>query len=122
MDEDNNIKGKQHKTNIIHIRNLPEEYHEELWCLRRYINAKNWVEVVKWMIDKYIEELKIEREGEKQILGRKMNKVKLGDWKLQFVEYGGIRERADLCREINKIGGRVYRITRKRIYFEIMED
>jgi len=48
------VKGKPH---TIHVRNLDDETYEALWALRNYIGAFDWVDVVKWVIEKHQYEL-----------------------------------------------------------------
>jgi hypothetical protein len=53
------VEGIKH---TVHLRNLSEEQYTELWSLRAFINAFDWIDVVNWTLDKYkreLEELKV---------------------------------------------------------------
>jgi len=47
-------KGIPH---TIHIRKLSDQQLEELWSLRYYINAFDWIDIIEWTLKKYREEL-----------------------------------------------------------------
>jgi hypothetical protein len=48
------VKGIKH---TVHLRNLTDEQYEELWSLRAFINAFDWIDVVNWTLEKYKNEL-----------------------------------------------------------------
>ena len=51
------VKGK---SRTIHIRNLPEDLYEELWNLRAYIGAFDWVDVIRWAVEQYKRQVEYE--------------------------------------------------------------
>ena len=59
------VKGK---ARVIHIRNLPEDLYEELWNLRAYIGAFDWVDVIRWVVEQYKQKVEYERHDVEEML------------------------------------------------------
>jgi len=47
------VKGKKY---TVHLRNLDAELYEELWSIRYAIEAFDWIDVVKYLVEKYRED------------------------------------------------------------------
>lgn len=52
-------KRKEKGKHTIHIRGLTDEQYENLWSIRYYINAHDWVDVIEWLLQKHEQELKL---------------------------------------------------------------